>query len=256
MRIAVRMRARRGVLVACLLVSACAAAFAQPKVEVVPQQPAPMPTVAAIGEATAMVHPDTAVLTFAVEVRDPNTTQAVGVNERMTRKVVGKLEKAGVGAPDVEVGIYRMRYVVNDFVPALGTNQPVEFRVEQHGTYKVTSDIIVTVHDLSKVADLINTALAAGVDRIDRVRYESSRAHEIEAGLVGNAVKDARKKAVVLARETGLTVGEPLHVIELPDASSAVRVLDGNTVSGQRVPPMLQVRLRVRVVYAAAKAGN
>lgn len=246
----------KGALVLCLFAVLCAPVFAQPKVEVLPQATSPAPTVSAVGEAVARFQPDTAVLTFAVEIRNPNTTQAVLVNQRMTKKVAEEIEKSGVATADVAVGNYEMKHVVNTFLPALGTNQPVEFQLEQHGTYLVTSTIVVTIHHIADVAKIISTALGAGVDRIDRVEYEASSLTTVEAELMPKAIKDARQKAEALAHDTGLTLGEPIRVVQLPDTSVSAVVAAGNTVPGQMSPPKIEARLRVRVVYAAKRSSG
>lgn len=246
----------RTALAVCAMSVTAWPVVAQPKVEVAPRSPVAPRTVAVIGEASTNVRPDIAILTFAVEIRNQNTTQAVLVNHRTTNKIVDEIEKSGTAASDIAVGNYRMEYVVDTFTPALGTNQPVEFQVEQHGTYKVTTEIVVTVHNLSFVPRLFNVAILAGVDQIGRVEYKSSRLAEIESQLVPQAIKNARQKAETLARDSGLQLGEPLRVAELPNGSATVKVLAGMTGSGQTAPPTLEVWKRVRIVFAATKASG
>ncbi len=237
-------------------------AFSQPKVEVIPQTNK-SPEVTAVGRAVRSVAPDIAILSFGIEIRDPSTTNAVLVNKRMTEKAVKGLEKSGVPPADISVAPYQMEHVVGTFIPALGTNQPVEFQIQQKGTYRVTSEIKVTTHSVSNVGSIIDAALAAGVDRIGPIHYRTSRRKEIEAELVTEAVADARRVAETLAKSEGLTLGDLLRVSSLSGGSDSTAAgSNGEPASAQSMisegsnSPSVDVRTEVRVVFAAMKVGD
>ncbi|HUX19857.1 MAG TPA: SIMPL domain-containing protein [Spirochaetia bacterium] len=226
---------------------------AQPKAEVAP---APSERVSAIGSASAGIPPDTAILTFGVEIRNPSTTQAALINERVTGKVVSAFEAQGVDPSDISVAPYEMVFVPSTFIPALGTTQKVEFDIQQKGSYKVVTDIRVTVRRLSEMASLINTALDAGVDRIDAVEYSSSKISEIEKGLIPKAIEDARAQATILAANLGLSLMDPLQISVVPNPDSTGESASGEKLrSGAFNLPMLQARVAVRVEYRAKKSN-
>ena len=125
-----------------------------------------------------------------------------------------------------------------------------------NGAVVVVQEAFGLTHHIADVAKIISTALGAGVDRIDRVEYEASSLTTVEAELMPKAIKDARQKAEALAHDTGLTLGEPIRVVQLPDTSVSAVVAAGNTVPGQMSPPKIEARLRVRVVYAAKRSSG
>ncbi len=224
---------------------------AMPKAEV---EKAPPLTVTANGTASEQVIPDTAILRFGVEIRDPSTTQAVQANQRMTDKIVAAIEKQQ--GTEVTVAPYQMVYVPAVFVPALGTNQPVEFRIQQKGSYKVTTDIEVKVHTVASLPQIIETALTAGVDRIDPIKYESSRSAEIAQTLVPKAVADALTKAKSLAADTGMVLGPPIAVTALDSPNTPPRPASTANAQGTNFsPPKLTVETRVQVVYEAKRSS-
>ena len=224
---------------------------AMPKAEV---EKGPSLTVTATGRATEQVVPDTAILRFGVEIHDPSTTQAVQTNQRMTEKIVAAIEKQK--GTEVSVAPYQMVYVPAVFVPALGTNQPVEFRVQQKGSYKVTTDIVVTLHNMASLPKIIDTALTAGVDRIGPIEYTSSHADEIAQSLVPQAVADALTKAKALAADTGMVLGAPIGVTNLESGRGAGRQVPTANARGAKFsPPKLTVESRVRVVYEAKRSS-
>lgn len=224
---------------------------AMPKAEVEKARPL---TVTVTGRAVEQVVPDTAILRFAVEIRNPSTTQGVQANQRMTDKIVAAIKKQP--GTRISVAPYQMVYVPAVFVPALGTNQPVEFRIQQKGSYKVTTDIQVTVHDMASLPKIVDTALTAGVDRIDPIEYESSRSVAIAKTLVPEALADALAKAKALAADTGMALGPPIAVTSLESRGGRHHeVPTANAQGNQFTPPKLSVETRVHVVYEAKRSS-
>lgn len=233
---------------AALCLMASLPVVAQPKAEVRTTNR----TVSAVGHASEQIAPDLAVLTFGIEIHDPSTTQAVIANRRMTAKLVSALKRMGIESSHMSVAPYEMAFVPTTFVPALGTNQKVEFQIQQKGSYKVTSIVTVTVRVLSDVSKLIDTAVEAGVDRIDAVRYLSTRRQSIEEKLLPQAIADAKSRAASIAEDIGFTLGEPLEVATLPTASTDTVQLPGANTGDARVNvPLLTVEAAVRVTYRA-----
>ena len=241
-----------------------AAAGPQAEVTVLPDR-----TIAADGSATTEIDPDSALVTFGIVVVGADTNQTVVSNEASQRRLVGALEGAGVPAGEIATTRYVMSYVVDTFIPALGTQQHVEFDVQQKGAYHVTSKVAVLVAKLNDLDAIIQAGVNGGADRVDSIEYRSARVSETQQELLPKAVAVAHSRAVALASAAGVALGEleRLSVIgpgpwgggsesATPAARFAAGTLTGSNAEGGIAPAKIVVSLRVRADYRITKAGG
>ncbi len=158
-------------------------------------------SVSGTGEVTAP--PDVAELSIAVVERGPDPA-AIGtaLAERSTTLRTAILE-AGISDEDLRTSQYR-----------IDQNRGEE---TVRGVYQFT----ITVREIEAVGEIIDTALAAGADDIDRVQYtlaETTRA-ELREQALRAAIDDARETAATIATKQGLTID---RVIEISTASTRV----------------------------------
>lgn len=168
--------------------------------------PPPWPrTIQVSGAGRALAAPDVARVTIGVQARDPASLAKASAeaNARM-KKVLGALEKGGVAAKDVRTVRYDVEVQRSYDRGTAGTVTG----------YLVSSQVAVTVRDLSRLGALLDQVVAAGSNAIEGLSFErgddsAERARALEA-----AVADARAKAAVLAKAAGATLGEVLAVDE------------------------------------------
>lgn len=165
----------------------------------------PLRAIHVSGEGRAYAIPDVARVTIGVQARDPaSVARASADASARMKRVLAALEKSGVAAKDV-------RTVRHDVEVQRSYDRGTAGTVTG---YLVSSQVAVTVRDLSRLGALLDQVVAAGSNAIEGLSFErgddsAERARALEA-----AVADARAKAAVLAKAAGATLGEVLAVDE------------------------------------------
>jgi uncharacterized protein YggE len=72
----------------------------------------------------------------------------------------------------------------------------------------------VPLRDVSKVAGMIDTLVAAGANDIGGINFMVSNASKLLDDAREQAVADARRKAEIYAKAAGVTLGTPLSISE------------------------------------------
>jgi len=164
------------------------------------------PLITVTGSAKVQIAPDMAEFVFGVETRAASLSDAQAENAQRTKAVLESLKKLGVESKDLqtdEIGVE----------PSFGENdmkkRPVHFSVSR--------SITVKIRNLAKFEEALTTALKAGATRVRSSEFQSTelRSRRDEARIL--AVRAAREKAELLAKELGVRVGKPFIVRESPN---------------------------------------
>jgi len=80
--------------------------------------------------------------------------------------------------------------------------------------YTVSNQIAITLRDVSKREGLITALFKAGLNTLSSIDFRTSKLREYRDQARVMAVRAAKDKAELLARELGMKVGKPLNIIE------------------------------------------
>jgi uncharacterized protein YggE len=206
------------------------------------------PHVMASGEGKASVAPDLARITLTARYRNAAPGGAKRAVDRSIEAFLDLaprfgLEPAHVTAADVSVSEdidydERDRRISNGFVAA--------------------REVTVELRELARLGEFLDAALAAGMNEIDNVAFQSSRADALRAEARDKAVAQAREKAGGLAQAFGATLG-PVYSINSVNSVSTdgygATTLDRIAVTGTRiqrsryVQPTVEYSERVSAVF-------
>lgn len=200
--------------------------------------------------ADGVVHavPDTARLWIGVEVSGPTLAPADREADQRIAAVIASLRAAGV--PDMH-----MRTAGMTIAPEYDTQtgQPQILR-----GYTSGSMLEVETSDLPGLPALIDTAMAAGANRVDQIRFESQALDQLRNQARDQAWQAARAQAQDLAQRAGVrldrvtSAAEP--IVEDTTTISADRSpLYSSGSSGSRSSVQageLEVRARVHVIWS------
>jgi uncharacterized protein YggE len=75
-----------------------------------------------------------------------------------------------------------------------------------------TRTVSIVLRDLTRFGDLLDGALAAGINNADPIRLDSSRRSELEDEALRLAMTDAQREAALVADGFGLALGAPTDV--------------------------------------------
>jgi uncharacterized protein YggE len=178
------------VIALALLVSACAPAAANANVR----------TLSVSGSGDALLAPDIAYIYVGVHTENPAAAEAVEENTTQTEALIQAIRDFGIDENDIRTTNFSI-YPMDRFDPATG--QPSGEKV-----YAVDNTVYVTVRDLTKLGDLLDTAVQAGANNINSVQFDVAEKDEALREARAAAVKDAEAEAQALAEAAGLSLGE------------------------------------------------
>jgi len=188
-----------------LVVSACGPTT-------VNQQAAPpLRTVSVTGSGTANLTPDIAYMYVGVHTEKPSAAEAMDENNAQTQKMVQALKDFGIAAKDIRTTNFSI-YPQDKYDPMTGTPTGQK-------TYMVDNTVYVTVRDLDKLGDLLDTAVAAGANTVNSVQFDVADKETALKGARADAVKDAEAQAQELVDAAGVKLGE-IQIINFTENSS------------------------------------
>ena len=186
-----------------LIVAACVAATALLAAPARAQSDFPS-AISVTGEATVSVPPDLAQLDAGVASDAKTAREASEANNAAMAKVLAALKTAGLADKDYQTSRLSLQpqYPPNRSGPA-----PI---VGYHASNHVT----IRLHDVTKIASVIDTLVAAGANDIGGINFMVSQASKLLDDARTQAVADAHRKAEIYAKAAGVTLGAPLSISE------------------------------------------
>jgi hypothetical protein len=89
--------------------------------------------------------------------------------------------------------------------------------------YRASNRVTVRLHDVTKVANTIDTLVGAGATDIGGINFMVSQASKLLDDARAQAIADARRKAEIYAKAAGVTLGVPLSIAEEGPAAPVFR---------------------------------
>lgn len=157
------------------------------------------------GEANVSVAPDLAQIDAGVANDAKTAKEASDANNAAMGKVLLALKGAGIAEKDYRTSRLSLQpqYGQNK---STGASPVVGFRASNRVTVKI--------RDVTKVAGIIDALVGAGANDIGNISFEVTQASKLLDDAREQAVADARRKAEIYAKATGVTLGAPLSVTE------------------------------------------
>jgi uncharacterized protein YggE len=201
-------------------------------------------TITVTGYGIAYGAPD--IVTMGLGVQSSNTSILTAMDDTNTRMqaVIQALKDGGVAAEDIRTDNYSIYQDYGKVPQPSGT----EGQTQQEPSYNVSIGVTVTVRDPNKVGDLLSAAVAAGANMVNYIQFDIANRTALESQARSIAVDDAKSRAAELAKLLGLTVGEPLNVVESGGyAPGPMYAGGGGGAAAVAVPPISQGQLSVNV---------
>ena len=157
------------------------------------------------GEATVSAAPDLAQIDAGVANDAKSAKEASDANNAAMGKVLLALKGAGIPESDYQTSRLSLQpqYAPNR---SNGASPVVGFRASNRVTVKI--------RDVTKAAGIIDILVGAGANDIGNISFEVTQASKLLDDAREKAVADARRKAEIYAKATGVTLGAPLSVSE------------------------------------------
>lgn len=205
---------------------------------------APSGEIVVKGTGEVRVAPDQATLTLSIITRDPEAAVAAEKNAARQERVLGALRDAGIED--------RLLATVGYGV------QPDYARDERRNRklvgYVAQARIRVGPLDPEHVGEHIDTALAAGANEIDSLRFSSSAIKELQRQALVEAVHDARAAAEAIADAAGGRLGALLEITTEQSRDPGIVVRRYATAEAMAAAPQTQIEAGEIVVQATVIA--
>jgi len=154
----------------------------------------------ASGTGNVIGTPDRAQVTFAVQTENPDVKIAQQDNAVRMAKVIDALVATGIPRDALKTTGYNIYPVYDDYSKSL-----IDQKIR---TYQVTNTLTVTLHDVSRTGDVIDVAVANGINQARSIQFllsdEQSQVLRTEA--LKKAVARARADADTVAGALGVTI--------------------------------------------------
>lgn len=183
-------------IVAVLAVLAVSLSFASMYSEANAQEETPFPsrekTISVTGMATTSVEPDFLTIRFGTEIQEKTAQQALQSNSAMMNEVITSLKKEGITESEISTSSLNI-YPVYEHVKG----EFSRFDSTELVGYKVSNIITVQTKNTDLAASIIDSGVAAGVNRVDSVYFSLSpeRQMQLKDDLLEQAVINAKTKA-------------------------------------------------------------
>jgi len=179
------------IAVLALVVGACAP---------VAGSPAAVRSLSVAGSGTAYLVPDIAYIYLGVHTELPSASEAVTANNAQTEQMIAALTNFGIDAKDIRTTNFSI-YPFDKYDTLTGTPTGEKY-------YSVDNTVYVTVRDLSKLGDLLDTVVSAGANTVNSIQFDVADRDSALKQARADALKDAKSKADELAAVAGVSVGE------------------------------------------------
>lgn len=162
-------------------------------------------TVTVSGTHTLMITPDKAELHFGVTTTDKTAKKAQEENSKQVDEIIDRLEELGVKEKNIATNGYNIY-----------PNYSYDEENEEEKIEGYTASTSLTVKDvkIDNAGIFISEAVAAGVTEVQYISYTCSNYDEEYENALTGAMEAAEKKAEVLAKAAGRTIGTVANITE------------------------------------------
>jgi uncharacterized protein len=201
------------VIILLSLVSACA------PITAAAQAPAPSTstrTLTAQGEGKVYLTPDVAYVFIGVHSESESVGQSLADNSKQAASVSDALKGLGVDPKDIQTSAFNV-YPQQQYD---NTGKPTKV------VYVVDNTVNVTVRDLQKLGQILDTSVKSGANSISGIQFDVKDKPTAIAEARKLAIDDAKKQAQDLAAAGGVQLGN-LQTLNVFSNNSPVPVYEG-----------------------------
>ena len=160
------------------------------------------------GEALVTAVPDMARFTVGVEVQAPTADRAMRANSARTEAILKTLAELGIPARDVQTTQFSVYPVWNNRKG--GSGQPLKIT-----GFMASNSLQVRVRDIARLGAVLDALIRAGGNRLQAVSFSHSDPEPLRDRARRKAVKEALRRARLLAEAAGVRLGPVLSLEEV-----------------------------------------
>lgn len=181
-----------------------------------------------VGTGTANAEPEISLVTFGVELRGDDPAALVDQAAQTIDRAIAAAADLGVAEEDMETAGYSL-WVENVYDPETGmpTGEVI---------YHVSHYVQATVRDLDRVGDVLAGVVGAGANTISAVSFSVEDPEALVEQARQTALESAQAQAQQIASGLGITLGQPVLVMETGGGYPVVEVMMERAYGGGMAP--------------------
>lgn len=164
-------------------------------------------TLTATGNASVAIAPDFATVILGVNTQAETVADAQEQNAKQMASLIEALTAQGIGKEDMSTSYFSVNPVYDySKYNADGT--------QKNTGYRIDNNLQVTIWNLDSISVVLDAAMAAGVNQSYGLNFDSTKRGEAYDQALTAAVKEAKRKAAVLADAAEEPLGQLLSIAE------------------------------------------
>ena len=156
------------------------------------------------GEATVAVAPDTAMIRIGVSSQDKTAREASDANAKQMTAVLEAIKNNGIAERDIQTSRLSLQ-------PQYDTSKAGIARLTG---FQATNQVTVRMRDISKLAAVVDSAIAAGANEMSGIEFIVSEQSKLLDQARDDAIADAHRKAELYAKAAGAKLGRVVAISE------------------------------------------
>lgn len=209
-----------------------------------------VPTVTVVGEGLAAARPDMAVVSVGVASQAPLARDALAQNSKSMTAVIAAIKEAGIEPKDIETSQMSLRPQYSR--PGQGTREPPKVVA-----YEAANNVSVRVRDFDNLGALLDRLVTSGANQIRGIELTLAEPGPLRDEARAAAMKDARRKADLLADAAGVRVVRVFSIVDDVQGGPRPLPMRMQADAAERMPVPIEageqeIRARVRAVFEIA----
>lgn len=194
-------------------------------------------------QGVVKVNPDMAKIVFTIETLNMDANLSMDENKKIFENFKKELLTLGIKQEDIKTVSYNL---YKDMV--------YEKDVQVFKGYKVVNSFEVSIYNLDQTSKVLMKSTKSGINRIYDVRFTVKNQEKYYQEALKLAVKNAKEKAQIIAKEAGLSIDKPNMIEEISSGNYEMPILysanakmseDASEVS----PGELEIKASVRMQF-------
>ncbi|MFC1715576.1 SIMPL domain-containing protein [Candidatus Poribacteria bacterium] len=196
------------------------------------------------GTATIKAPPDIATIQIGVQTFSEEVEAAVDENNRKSEDIISALRQEGVAEKDIQTSRFNI-YPQRDYK----NNRPdiiIGFQVD--------NIVSATIRDLDSIGKVLQATIEAGANNINGLNFTLDDPTALRDEARAEAIKDARRRADIMAEAAGIQVGNVISITETSYPGPIIARADFSEDAIKSEVPIepgeLELTIQVQVIFA------
>lgn len=190
------------VIVSLLVIAAMVAGCTPTVIESGSGEQPPVRTIAVNGTGSVTANPDVAYINIGVHTQDADPKTALSSNTTQVQDVIKAIKAIGVTDDEIQTSNFYV-YPSTQY----GPNGEMLDTI-----YMVDNTVYVTVKDLTKLGEMLETVVSSGANNINGITFDITDKEALASEAREKAVANAIAQAEDIAGAAGVELGELMYV--------------------------------------------